>query len=85
MYASAKDYKTQPSKLAGIDNEVAAYCFDRGIRFFGKTIENDIEEKTRKVKKQDQARAKATMIFGQWMTVEGEIPKGVFREPPKMK
>lgn len=81
VYDTAKKLSCRPSDVIGIKNEVTAYFFNRGVLYFGSTIEQDIEEKTRKMKSQDQARAKARMIFGQWMISGDEIPKGLFKTP----
>jgi hypothetical protein len=62
-------------------DEVSAFCLDRAVLMFGKTVENDIQERTKDASTEKAGRAKAIRLFAQWMTREDETPRGAYRDP----
>jgi hypothetical protein len=71
-------YHTPPSKLYGITHPVTAFYFDRAVWVFGSTMDADLEESTKNVKKNREAAIERRV--GLWMDDEG-TGKGRFAAP----
>lgn len=73
----------RPSSLYGISDKFTAFCFDRAVTMFGAALREEVENVTKKIKKQDQAERKAQMTINRWLSSAdkpGETT-GRFRDP----
>ena len=62
MFQLAKGLQVRPSELYGIDNELAAFYFDRDIHWWGNFVENKVAESEMKVR-QAFKNKKGTDVF----------------------
>jgi hypothetical protein len=72
----SKAYRTRPSDLYGITDEVTAWCFDRAVWVFGSTLESELSEAQHSSKKPQQAMFKQMQVLKAWGL--GEMK---FRDP----
>lgn len=77
----AKMWRTPPSQLVGIQNDLTAYYFNRAIMLFGSTMEDELKQAGKKAKTDRGAQMKAQMVYNRWMTMPGDSLVGKFRDP----
>jgi hypothetical protein len=75
----ASAYSSTPSKLYGLEHPVEAFYFDRAVWAFGSTMDADVEENTRAVKKNREAAIERRIA--EWMDDDGKSV-GRFASPP---
>lgn len=75
----AKAYGKRPSEIYFIQEEVAAYCFDRAVHHFGSGLEAALNEAGAKAKNERAAQRARQQVLNKWLGVK---PK--FRNPPKV-
>lgn len=63
----AQTYRTRPSELYAIDDEVAAWCFDRAIYLFGVSIDNDLDKAAHGAKNQGAANIARQRVMAKWI------------------
>lgn len=76
----AKTYRTRPSAIYGIHDEVAAYCFDRAVMIFGTALEKDLQDASDGAKSKQQAAGREQRVFARWF---GEAAK--YKDPAAAK
>jgi hypothetical protein len=77
----AKIYKTRPSELLGVHDELAAFYLDRAVATFGSLVENEMHS-AGEGKKEKQAEMARNLVLVKWIP---ELLKGKFREPMATK
>lgn len=63
----AKAYRTRPSSLYGITDEVAAWCFDRAVFLFGTELEAELRDATDGAKNKQQSAARQQRVMAKWL------------------
>lgn len=77
----SKAYRVPPADLIGMTDPVAGYCINRAVWRFGTALENEVHDKTHKLKKDTDIATKSQQIFTRWLMKPGEVIKGQFRDP----
>lgn len=78
----AKQLKSRPSEIYGIDDELTAWSFDRAVQTFGGALENRLREVTKKTKTQAAADRKAHAELDKWLSsADTKAVPGRFRDP----
>lgn len=77
----SKLYKTRPSKLLAVRDELAAFYLDRAVASFGTMVENEMH-RAAEGKKAKQAEMASNMVLVKWIP---ELMAGKFREPKATK
>lgn len=80
LYQQSKLWTTRPSELIAIEDRYVAFCFDEAVAEFGLTIENEMEEASKKAKKEAQAIAARDATLKRLLGLQ---PK--FRDPKEIK
>lgn len=75
-WSLAKTYRVLPSEIYAIQDEVAAWCFNRAVRMFGTELEAEMEESARGAKSDTQAQHRRQAVFARWTGTEVK-----FRDP----
>jgi len=74
----------RPSEFYGIEDELAAYSFDRAVNLFGVTLENRVQEVASKAKNKASADRKVKQELTKWLYSDNpEAARGRFRDPMK--
>ena len=63
----AKQLGVRPSDLYEIDEEVAAWSFDRAVLTFGNALESKLQTIARNAKKQKEAERKIQRELDKWL------------------
>lgn len=70
----------RPSDVYFIHDELAAWCFDRAVTYFGQSVEADMHEAAERAKTGGQMAAQRRLAI--WLHDDpNTIPKGIFRDP----
>lgn len=69
-------YRTRPSDLYAIRDEVRAWSFDRAVYLFGSQLEAELETAGQEAKSKAQARSARQRVLSRWLGVEQK-----FRDP----
>ncbi len=64
----AKQLRVRPSELFGIDEEVAAWSFDRAVLTFGNALESKLQIVARNSKRQKEAERKVERELQKWLS-----------------
>lgn len=81
-YSLAKQLKTRPSELYGVEDELTAWSFDRAVQTFGQALEAAIRTATKKTKNQAAADRKAQQTLDKWLSsADTKAVPGRFRDP----
>jgi hypothetical protein len=64
----AKQLRIRPSDLYGIDEEVAAWSFDRAVLTFGNALESKLQIIARASKRQKEAERKVERELQKWLS-----------------
>lgn len=72
----AKAYRTRPSDLYGVTDELAAWCFNRAVWHFGSALESELQAAVDKAKNENQASFRQQQVLSDWGI--GELK---FRDP----
>jgi hypothetical protein len=73
LWTLAKTWKTRPSEILCIRDEVAAYHLDRAVTKFGLALEQDVEKHTESAKDRKSAEAKARLVLKRWLREPEEL------------
>lgn len=80
----AKAGQTRASSIYGIEDELAAYCFDRAVQTFASALEARLHEVSKKAKNEKSAQSKRDSEFRKWMSSDNPgASAGRFRDPMK--
>lgn len=71
--------RQRPSDIYFINDELAAWSFDRAVVTFGLAVEAAIDKATSKAKTMEESRRKAQRELEKWLREPGEGPK--YRDP----
>lgn len=63
----AKAYRTRPSDLYGIRDEVAAWCFDRAVFLFGTELEAELRDAADGAKNKQQSSSRQQRVIAKWL------------------
>ena len=66
----AQSYRTKPSDLYGIHDELAAWCFNRAVQRFGMHVQGKLDEATNDAKSDAQAQSARMRVMHRWLGVE---------------
>lgn len=75
----SQTYRTRPSELYGIDDEVTAWCFDRAVYLFGSQLDAELREASDGAKSKSQARSRSQRVLTKWLG-----GKQQFKAPPSV-
>lgn len=77
-----KQLRTRPSEIYGIDDELAAWCFDRAIQTFGQALENRLHEIGEKSKNRKSGQMKVMQEIDKWLSSgDTKASRGRYRDP----
>ena len=63
----SKTYRTRPSEIYFIHDEVAAWCFDRAVNLFGSSLEAELRAAEEGAKNNLQAVSRRQRILAKWL------------------
>jgi hypothetical protein len=66
----SRAFGKRPSELYGINDEIAAWCFDRAVHLFGTSLEADLEKARGSAKNQFQMTTRTQAVFRRWLGIE---------------
>lgn len=69
-------YHQTPSTIYHIEDEIAAYCFDRAVNLFGSSLQAELDEARNTAKNKQQAANKQQAVISKWLNVQRR-----FRDP----
>lgn len=76
VWQQSKTYKTKPSELMHIEDEVTAYYLDRAVFTFGTALEAELDKagqtKGKQKKSQTQVQMAKQMVLNRWLSDPGE-------------
>lgn len=77
----SKQWQAMPSEIYFIEDELAAWCFNRAVSLFGTSVDGAIQEAVQGAKNDAQARQKAHRTLLKWLDKDDTV--GVFKDPAK--
>jgi hypothetical protein len=79
----SKSLRQSPAEVYFIEDQLAAWCFNRAVTMFGMAVEQDIEEATSKAKNDKQAKRMANDVLDIWLEKEHSARQAPskFRDP----
>ena len=79
----AQKMKVRPSEVLFIQDELAAWCFDRAAISFARHIEDAVETRTKRSKNRAAAQRAAQLVLNKYLYVDDPQGPGRFRDPAK--
>lgn len=70
----SKTWKQRPSEIYRLDDEYAAYCFDKAIMSWGLSYEADLNDASGSAKTTAEAKRKMAEVQRRWLADEIEAP-----------
>jgi hypothetical protein len=64
----SKAYRTRPSEIYGLRDDVEAWCFDRAVFLFGSHLEYELREAADGAKTKAKAQQKQQMVLDRWLS-----------------
>lgn len=83
LYRLAKTWRTRPSELIAVEDELAKFCLDRAVATFGLALENELNSVHFKDDKDGKkAERKRAQILRKWLPETMKASTGTgFRDP----
>lgn len=79
-----RTWKAKPSDIYFIDDEIAAWCFDRAVTLFGYTVENEMALAASKAQRGQEDGARQA-VLNAWLKEGRDGERGMFKDPAKMQ
>jgi hypothetical protein len=69
--------------MYGIEDELAAFCFDRAVTLFGQDVENEMQQASRSAKSDNEATAAASAVLRRRLEPQSKNSSG-FKDPARV-